>query len=197
GRALKNFWKILLLGLPLILFVFLSFKLFNKIEARIAPAPAATPTPAVYQPPVPSDQAKKDSTPPMKWSLVLLSTVRLLLLVVLVPLAAIHLWAACARQGLKYALKRAGPTLARAFSPQSVLIYMLGLVCFGLIPYLLLIKPIHFQRGWLEIGIFVLRLVLVFVLTLYGWVLTVGVLSQGIDMEAAPPNVKSEVPVEA
>lgn len=197
GRALKDFWKLLLLSLPLILIAFLTFKLSGKVEARIAPAPVAQPTPYVYQPPASSEQAKKDSTPPLKWSLVLLSTMRLLVLVVLLPLAAIHLWTTCARYGLKYALKRAGPTLARAFSPRSVLIYMLGLVLFGLIPYLLLIKPIHFQRGWLEIGVFVLRLALVFALTLYGWALTVGILSQGSETEAAPQNLKSEMAVEA
>ena len=197
GRALKDFWKLLLLSLPLILVVFLTFKLSGKIEARITPAPVATPTPYVYQPPASSEQAKKDSTPPLKWSLVLLSTVRLLLLVGLVPLAAIHLWAACARQGLKYALKRAGPTLARAFSPRSVLIYVLGLVLFGLVPYLLLIKPIHFQRGWLEIAVFVLRLALVFVLTLYGWVLTVGALSEVSETEQGLRQTERAVAAEA
>jgi Na+/H+ antiporter NhaB len=67
--------------------------------------------------------------------------------------------------------------LARAFAPQSVLIYVIGFVIFAVIPYFLLFKTIPTTHAWLDISLFVARLAIVFALTLFGWVMTVKAIS--------------------
>ena len=81
------------------------------------------------------------------------------------------------REGLGGAIRRIGTHLARAFAPQSVLIYIVGFVVFGVLPYLLLFKPTPTSKVWLEISLLVVRLGVVFALTLFGWVITVWALS--------------------
>ena len=64
-----------------------------------------------------------------------------------------------------------------AFAPPSVLIYTAGFVVFGVIPYLLLVKPTPANKAWMEIAFFAARLLLVFVLTLFGWMVTMSALA--------------------
>ncbi|MDQ2921179.1 MAG: hypothetical protein M3R52_06180, partial [Acidobacteriota bacterium] len=92
-------------------------------------------------------------------------------------LAAIHLWLATAQEGLGPAIKKSKTLLARAFAPQSVLIYVVGFLIFAVIPYFLLFKTIPTKHAWLEISLLVARLAIVFVLTLFGWMMTVKAIS--------------------
>jgi hypothetical protein len=106
-----------------------------------------------------------------------ISCIRYLAFGLVLPLATIHLWLATVREGLWPAVRKIGTHLARAFAPQSVLIYIVGFLIFGLLPYLLLFKTTPTNKAWLEVALLVARLAAVFALTLFGWVITVWALS--------------------
>ena len=107
-----------------------------------------------------------------------------LLFGLVLPLAAIHVWLVTARDGLGAAIKRAGGILSRAFAPQSVLIYVLGFIVFGVIPYFILFKSTTSSRAWLDISLLATRMALVFALTLLGWVITIKALSLSTEAPA-------------
>jgi hypothetical protein len=54
---------------------------------------------------------------------------------------------------------------------------MAGFLIFGVAPYLLLFRVTPTKHAWLEISLLVVRLAVVFALTLFGWVITVRALS--------------------
>jgi len=112
------------------------------------------------------------------------SSLRYLSFGLFLPLATIHLWLAAVRDGLWPALRNLGKHLGRAFAPSSVLIYILGFLVFGVLPYFLLFKNTPNSRPWLEISFLVARLAAVFVLTLFGWAMTVWALS----LSSTPPT---------
>jgi hypothetical protein len=95
---------------------------------------------------------------------------------------------ATTREGLGSAVKKVGGIIGRAFSPQSVLIYVVGFIVFGVIPYFILFKSTPTSRAWLEISLLVTRLAAVFALTLLGWVITVKALS--LSNRTQPPTTK-------
>ena len=66
-----------------------------------------------------------------------------------------------------------GQLLARAFSPQSVLIYIIGFLIFAVVPYFLLFRTTPNKHAWLELVLLGARVAAVFALTLLGWVITV------------------------
>jgi hypothetical protein len=74
--------------------------------------------------------------------------------------------------------------VARAFSARAVLTYGIGMIVFALIPYFLITKRTPVSSGSLEIGIFGLRILLAFMLILFGWVMTMTALAHD-DNEAA------------
>jgi hypothetical protein len=175
-RALRDFWKIFLISVPLILLVVLIVYLTNKLQAYFAVADTnATPRPPALTPLHPLD-----ITPPapMRWADALIFALRLLLLGIALPLTAIHLWIGVAREGLRATLKNSLRILARALAPQSVLIYVIGLIFFALMPYFLVFTRTPVTNTWLELVLFGLRLALAFVLTLWGWVVTIGALER-------------------
>jgi hypothetical protein len=49
---------------------------------------------------------------------------------------------------------------------------------FAVVPYFLLFKTTQTKHAWLELSLLVFRLVVVFALTLIGWVVTVHALAQ-------------------
>lgn len=175
-RALRDFWKILLISLPLILLAVLIVYLTNKLHVHFAALdPNTAPPPPALTPVQPFDGPRPA---PMRWADALISALRLLLLGVALPLAAIHLWINVAREGLGKTLKKSLRILARALAPQSVLIYVVGLIFFGLMPYFLIFTRTPVSNSWLELIIFGLRLALAFMLTLWGWVVTIGALDK-------------------
>jgi hypothetical protein len=136
---------------------------------------------------------------PLRWTSVLFTTLRFFLLGIVLPLAGVHLWIAVAHQGLWGAVRKILAVLARALAPQPVLIYTVGLLVFGLLPYFLIFTRTPIKNGWAELLIFGLRLALAFVLTLWGWIITVGALARtsgfqgaGTETEAATPVVPPE-----
>jgi hypothetical protein len=170
--ALKNFWKVILVSLPVIALAVLAVYLLNRLQAYFpAATDAARSAPAVSYPQTPPPA-------PMRWSDVLLSTLRLLLLGVVLPLAAIHLWLGVARAGLLGALRKSPRILARAFGGQSVLAYAIGLFAFALMPYLLIFTRTPVKSASAELILFGFRLALAFVFSLWGWIITLAALAK-------------------
>ncbi len=175
-RTLKDFWKIFLISVPLILLAVLIVYLTNKLQAYLVAADTnATPRPPALTPVHPLD-----ITPPapMRWADALIFALRLLLLGIVLPLTAIHLWISTAREGLRATLRDSLRTIARALAPQSVLIYVVGMIFFALMPYFLIFTRTPVTNTWLELVLFGVRLALAFVLTLWGWVVTLGALEK-------------------
>lgn len=176
-RALRDFWKLFLISVPLILLAVLIAYLLQKLQAYFsAPASdAVTPPPALRPSSYPS---VPPPPPPLRWQDVALAASRLLLLGVVLPLAAVHLWISIAREGLWTTLKKSPRLVGRAFAPESILIYAIGLIAFGLMPYFLIFTRTPVENAWAELALFGLRLALAFVFTLWGWVITLGALAK-------------------
>lgn len=175
-RSFRDSCRLALSSIPLALLAVLFVYLLNKPYSYSA---LHFPFPLIPQetwPPAPRSSSL-DQSALLSWPQLALSTLRLLIFAVVLPLGAIHLWGATVRDGLLAALKKLPRNLARVFAPQSALIYTLGLVLFGLIPYLLLFTHTPANNTWLEFALFVTRLILVFVFTLYGWTLTMSALA--------------------
>ena len=166
--ALRDFWKLLLISLPMIAVVGLLVYLLAQIkvgpeQTAVIPPPRATVVKA---------------TPPLQWQAVAIAAIEYLLLCLVLPLSLIHLWIATARDGLKAAIKGIARTLGRALAPSSVLIYVIGFVFFSALPYFLLFSKTQASSTWLDIGLLTGRLLLAVLLSLVGWVVTLGALAQ-------------------
>jgi hypothetical protein len=174
-KSLTSFWKLILVTLPLIalaiLIIYLLGKAQVRIDANVRDAAAALPRR------VSSLANAREAAQPIDWKAALLSTLRYLTFGLFLPLAAIHLWLATAREGLGTAIKKLTTLLARIFDPQSILAYIVGFLVFAVIPYFLLFNTVSSTRPWLEISLLVARLAIVFALTLFGWVMTVKAIS--------------------
>jgi len=163
--------KFLVVTILVLLIVWLLHYLLNKLAARY-PAPVAQ-----IPPPTKSTQPTSPTTPPLHWPSLIFATLRFVLWGVAFPLATIHLWIAIAGGEIrtlfaKSSFKRIASALARAFSPDSVLIYGLGLILFFVLPYVILVPTFRFNGNKTEFAFFALRLLLSFVFSLIGWVLT-------------------------
>jgi hypothetical protein len=130
---------------------------------------------------------------------VLFATARLLILGIVLPLAAIHLWIEVTARdvrssfagGARTVLQRVGNALARAFQFDSVLTYALGLIIFVLFPYAVLFLRIPVKGTKTDFAVFILQLLLAFVFTLIGWVVTLSTLAK---IEPAPPAPVTAIP---
>ncbi|MBA2705082.1 MAG: hypothetical protein H0U60_14680 [Blastocatellia bacterium] len=169
-RSLTGFWKFIVVTLPLIALAILIIYLLAKYQSHLASVPDSA---TQLHPMAASSRTHATARAPINWKGAALSTVRYLALGLILPLAAIHLWVATARDGLIAALKRTGQLLAGAFAPQSVLIYVVGFLIFAVVPYFLLFRTTPNKHAWLEIILLGLRVAAVFALTLLGWVITV------------------------
>lgn len=177
--TLRDSCKLALLALPLILMAFGIAYLLNRWQSHF-PAPPLAPLPVVSAS-VPGNVGPPP-LPPIHWPTVMFATARGLVFVITLPLVMIQLWVsvgkqdllALVRSGPRTLLKSLGQTLAQAFATQSVLIYSLGLIVFALIPYVLLFGRVSLNGTWREVGVFSVRLALVFAFTLFGWVLTLS-----------------------
>jgi hypothetical protein len=171
GQIVRDAIKLFVATIPIVLIGWLLWYLLNKWQVHF-PAPK----PVIAFPPAPP------KLQPVHWPTLLSATLRCLLFGIALPLVAIHLWIEIASHDLKTLfaglLKRIGGVFARAFSSSSVLTYALGLIVFVAIPYALLFVPLTIKGNKTEFLVFMLRLVLVFVFTLCGWIVTVGALAK-------------------
>lgn len=180
-KSLSSFWKLILITLPLIALAVLIAYLLAKLQGRLT---------SLNEPPdllhrIASRVDAQRASRPIDWRVALLSTVRYLAFGLVLPLAAIHLWLATVHDGLASAIRRIGTLLAQAFAPQSVLIYVVGFLVFGVVPYFLLFKATPTNHAWLEVSLLTARLVAVFALTLFGWAITVRALGQSVANQVA------------
>jgi hypothetical protein len=169
-RSLTGFWKFIVITLPLIALAILVVYLLAKYQSHLASVPDSA---TQLHPMAAASRTHETARAPINWKGAALSTVRYLALGLVLPLAAIHLWLATARDGLLAAIKRIGQLLARAFAPQSVLVYVIGFLVFAVVPYFLLFRTTPNKHAWLELFLLGLRVAAVFALTLLGWVITV------------------------
>ena len=167
--ALREFWKLLLVSLPLIAVVGLLVYLLAQIKV------GADQTPLI---PAPPRAAVAKPAPPLQWQAVAIASIQYLLICLILPLSLIHQWITTARDGLKAGIKGSLRSIGRALAPGSVLIYMIGFVFFGVLPYILLFNKTQVSSTWLDIGLLGGRLLLAVLLSLVGWVVTLGALAQ-------------------
>lgn len=185
-RAPRDWLKVLLLAVPVavcaVLCVYLLYKLQGWLPKADEPQHYAGVTGAK---PV-----------PLHWQDALLSSSWLVLLGMVLPLLAAHLWLSAARVGLAATLKGFHRVVGRAFAPRSVLVYAVGLFLFGLMPYFVLFTRTALTNGWAELTVFGVRLALVFGLTLVGWVATLGALARVTPPETGAPVASEPAPAE-
>src|SRR5205085_8930730 len=182
-----DFLKVLLLGLPLVALAVGIIYLLGVLQAhlpRIEEAPHALALAPHTEPPA-----------PLHWQDALVSSLWLLLLGIVLPLVAAHLWLSAARDGLVFTLKRIHRVTARAFAPRSVFIYVVGFFVFALVPYFVLFTRTQVSNGWAELFFFGLRLALAFILTLWGWTITLGALARATP--TPPTEDAAAVPAES
>jgi hypothetical protein len=184
-RTVRSFGKVLAVSLPLIMLAVLAVYLLNKLENRVQLTPEERAR-AEYATSTPESETEGESAastderpkPPVRWKYLFVSALRLLVLGVLLPLAAMHLWIAAARDGLLAAYARFHRHIIRAFSARSVLTYGVGMIVFALIPYFLITKRTPLSSNTLELLIFGARVFSAFALMLFGWVMTMTALAR-------------------
>jgi len=155
-RALKDFWKLLIVSLPLIALAYGLFWLFGYLDKKYV----------------------TDAETPKRWVELSLLAGRWLLLYLALPLIAIHWWMAAIREGLGGAIKGIGRSLAAAFSPRSVLIYVLVLTVFIALAWFVAFTKTHVSSNWGELVLVGLRFALALLLPFLGWMLTLGAMAE-------------------
>lgn len=187
--------KFFVATIPMLLIAWLVYYLLNKIAVRFPP-PVVQTLPVVPGPPKPQT---------LHWPTLIFATLRFVLWGVALPLATIHLWIAIAGGevrsvfdgGAKPFLKRIGSAVARAFASESVLIYALGLIVFFVLPYAVLFVPFSPKGNKTDFVMFILRLLLCFIFSLIGWVVTISALTKSSTETAPAMSVAMPRPVEA
>lgn len=185
-RTARSFLKVLVVSIPFILLAVLSVYLLDKLERRAQLSPeerasaeyARSQTDEEAEPSSSSSSEASRPKPPVRWKYLLVSALRLFVLGLFLPLAAMHLWLAAARDGLIAAFARFHRHIIRAFSARSVLTYGVGMIVFALIPYFLITKRTPVTSNTLELLIFGTRILFAFSLMLFGWVMTMTALAR-------------------
>lgn len=166
-RALNDSWKLLLVSLPLILLTWLVIYLSGELEGKL-----------------PTDSPR--------WKLTTLAWVRDFLLYFVLPLTTIQLWISTVHEGLAAAIKSIGRSLSRAFSPRSMLVYLLVVAVFGTITFILFFTKIPIASNWGELWLFGVRLATAMIFLFLGWLLTLGSLSELSARGAAINELKAQ-----
>lgn len=159
-RALKDFWKILLASLPLILLAWLIVYLFGKADHAFF-----------------SESLTAESKA-RAWGAIASHAAQIFLLHVFLPLIAIHLWIVTVREGLGAAFKGFGRSVVCAVAPRSLLVYALVCAVFGAIVYFLLFKKVTFKGEWAELWAVGIKTALTLLMVFVGWLLTLGSMAE-------------------
>jgi hypothetical protein len=189
AQLIRDAIKLAVVTIPIILLGYLLAYLLNKWQLRY-PVPTAASLPVT-----------PNKAPPLHWPTLLFGTLKFLLLGLVLPLGTIHLWIAATASdvrtslsgGAKSVLQRIGNAFARALAFDSVLIYAIGLIVFVLIPYAILFVPFKMAGTKSDFAVLIARLLLVFIFTLTGWVLTLSALARTA-AEASPAVTADTVP---
>lgn len=169
--VLRKSTRLALVTIPVILIGLGFMWLLNRWQIR-HPAP-------LFSPPVPPPGAQRPVAP-LHWPTALFASARVFVFGIALPLLLIQLWLEAAgnslldffRGGVRPFLSRIGRILQNAFVPGSVVIYGLGMLIFGVIPYVLLFVHIPAKGAWTDIVIFSIRLLVVFAFIFLGWLIT-------------------------
>lgn len=192
GAILVDAVKFFVATIPILLIAWLLSYLLNKWQLRF-PAPALPTLPVGTTLPTPR---------PLHWPTLIFATLRFVLMGVVLPLTAIHLWIAVAGGEVRTLFaggaffKRIGTAIAGALAFESVLIYAFGLVIFFIIPYAILFVPFTPKGNKTDFLFFVLRLVLSFIFSLIGWVVTISALTRN-SLETSPEPAPDKSPAVA
>ena len=187
-QILRDAIKLAVVTIPVLLLAWALWALLNKWQLRF-PAP---------HPPI-TFPATAPRLQPMHWPSLVFATVRGILFGVALPLAAIHLWIEVAGRNVRdtvggggqAVLKRIGNVFARAFASDSVFTYALGLIFFVAVPYALLFIPFTVKGNKTDFAVFIARLVLGFLITLIGWVVTLTALTRESTASAVATSPKT------
>jgi len=155
-RSLEDCWRILLASLPLILIAWLIVYLFGKADQTYF-----------------SESLTAESKA-RAWGAVAVHAIQILLLHVLLPLIAIHLWIEAVSQGVAAAFLEFRRVVTRALAPRSLLIYALICAVFGATVYLLLFQQATFKAPWTQLWAVGIKTALALLLTFIGWLLALG-----------------------
>lgn len=155
-RALQDFWKLLVVSLPLILLAWVLWKLFGYLDHKFV----------------------TNAKPPRHGLEMALMVSRWLLFYLALPLWAIHLWLIAIREGLAPAFKGIGRSLLAAFSPRSVLIYVVVVAVSGALAYFIAFTETHVQSEWGELWLVGIRFGLALLLPFVGWMLALGAMAE-------------------
>lgn len=188
SQILRDAIKLAIVTVPILLLAWALWALLNKWQLRF-PAP---------HPPI-TFPATAPRLQPMHWPSLVFATVRCLLFGVALPLAAIHLWIEVAGRNVRdvvggggqAVLKRIGNVFARAFASESVFTYALGLIFFVAVPYALLFIAFTVKGNKTDFAVFIARLVLGFLFTLIGWVVTLTALTRESTASAVATSPKT------
>ena len=153
-RAFKDCWSLLLVSVPLVLLAWLIAWGSGKLEAKLLAA-----------------QSKE-------WTHTLLWWARFVLLYIVLPLLAIHLWIAAAREGARGAYRGFLRNAAYAFAPRSLAIYALFYTIFSVVVYVLLFTKTQYGGAWTELILLGGRVALALLLVFVGWMVTLGALAE-------------------
>ncbi len=179
GHSLRDFWKLLVISMPIIIVALLAIYFLGKVETTNSPATTAQNT-ARTLPAAPAAPRQVVTKPqPVSWQSIAVTTVEYLLFLLVLPLASIHLWISAARDGVGATFKRVHRLLWRAFSPRAVIVYAVGFVVFAVVPYFLIVTRTPANSAWMDVGLLLLRLFAAVLVSLFGWVVTVGALANG------------------
>jgi hypothetical protein len=159
-RALRDCWKLLLMSLPLILLAWLIVYSIGKAESHLL------------------NQIAGATQQSGKWKFTALNWTQVFLLYFVLPLTAIHLWITTLHEGVGGAIKGIGRSVARAFSPRSMLIYLVVVAVFGAIAYFLFFTKTPVENQWAELWLFGARLAMAMIFVFLGWLLTLGSLAE-------------------
>ncbi len=170
GAGLRRAWKVLLACVPIILIAWLGVYLLNSLDAKLT-GDAISET-ELYA------RSNTLTTGEVGWRDALVTTLRVLVLGAIVPLIAVHLWAAVTNAGWAATLRRVHKIVASAFMPAALVTYTIGASLFILVPYFLIATRTPVRSAWLELTLLSVRLVFAFLFFVFGWTLTQGALSR-------------------
>jgi hypothetical protein len=157
-KSCASFWKVMLAALPVIVVAIVLHLLIARVELA----------------------SGSDAPTSLR---VLFATLRILVFGIMAPLVCIHFWLALGRGKAGSERERLGQLLRRAFAPRSLTTYGVGLVLFGIVPYLLLVAQVPVGSAWIEMTALGTRVALALSFVLFGWVITVGALRKGMSDE--------------
>ena len=157
-KTLHDTLKLIAVTVPAIALTLLAVYAVGKLQGSLAVNP-------------------ETSQPASPNTLTSLTVIRYLVIGIVAPLVMIQLWIATSTRGLRGLIHNLRETIARAFAPQAVFIFVCGFLIFAVVPYFLLAQTFQIEHSWLEVSLFAVRVVISALFVLLGWVTTVGALS--------------------